>query len=379
MRQAQANKPLSSGQGDEPIDALNAIDLQDPGVDLSPWERRLPLPARANNSCGDQRNLTIGDGGHMTKIDIANREDTTDKPTAEEPNVSTLLIEGAKSPVRRVAASSCGRFLAYGTVDGSIFVHDLMNGSNRRSLSGHTGPIEALSFHPQGNLLISASRDGTFRTWDFWSERCAQIVQAHRFPLRALTISPEGERVATGDTDGTIKIWDSYPARARLILTGSEGAIRGIVFNRQTSVLLSAADDGQLRAWSLATGRSIAELAAHRPPVYAWSVGPDGRRFATAGVDGRARIWDADEIRCVQTIPLSNRAIHAIALSATLLKAVDASGRVILHGVGNGASPRICDQHLPPIRGDATASLAILGGGRVAIGGPDRRVRILSL
>jgi WD40 repeat protein len=204
-------------------------------------------------------------------------------------------------------------------------------------------------------------------------------VQAHRFPIHALAASLDGERVATGDTDGKIKLWDAYPARARLVLTGSEGGIRGLAFNREASVLLSAADDGRFRAWSLATGRCISDIEAHRPPIHAWGARPDGGRIATGGEDGRARIWDADEIRCVQTIPLSNRPIEAVALSATLLAAVDTSGRLMVHTLGRAGTPSLSRDHISPIRGPASASIAFPGGGRLAVGGPDRSLRIWPL
>src|SRR5262249_27451720 len=50
---------------------------------------------------------------------------------------------------------------------------------------------------------------------------------------------------------------------------------------------------GVLRIWDVATGRLVAELA-HEAPLTDFTFSPDGRRIATAGKDGPARVWDVE-------------------------------------------------------------------------------------
>src|SRR5262249_11657072 len=55
--------------------------------------------------------------------------------------------------------------LASGGWDGNVILWDPIQGAERLTLHGHTGPVTSLVFSHNRNLLASASLDGTIRLW----------------------------------------------------------------------------------------------------------------------------------------------------------------------------------------------------------------------
>ena len=49
-----------------------------------------------------------------------------------------------------------------------------------------------------------------------------------------------------------------------------------------------------MRVWDFETGKTIRVLRGHDRMVESASVAPDGKRVATASLDGKIRLWDLD-------------------------------------------------------------------------------------
>ena len=89
------------------------------------------------------------------------------------------------SPVRCLAFSPDGKYLAAGGHSNIVTVWELSTGKSLGRFSGHTNWVVALEFSPDSRHLVSASRDRTVHVWDLQAigKRLAELGLAWDLPL----------------------------------------------------------------------------------------------------------------------------------------------------------------------------------------------------
>jgi WD40 repeat protein len=137
--------------------------------------------------------------------------------------------------------------------------------ANRVLAGVHEFGATALAFTPDGQRLISGGFRGELRIWDAGTQRPLGELRGHRAAVRAILPLPSGDLVS-GDDDGRLILWDGANARAR---SDGAGVTALALFQGQ---VVSAHDDAQLRVWSadglkllhtLPVDGRIAALSAH--------------------------------------------------------------------------------------------------------------------
>jgi RNA polymerase sigma factor (sigma-70 family) len=103
---------------------------------------------------------------------------------------SPVLMEretGALAPLPRASASGINLFafnpdsrtLAWSArLDSAIHLVEVAGGQERRTLTGHRGPVESLAFSRDGRLLISGSEDSTALVWKLFDQPGATVQEA---------------------------------------------------------------------------------------------------------------------------------------------------------------------------------------------------------
>jgi WD40 repeat protein len=200
------------------------------------------------------------------------------------------------SRLSRLSFSPDGRFIATAGTDYTVRVWDAQSGREVRLLRGHTDHrILSVAFSPDGTWLASGGRDRTVRIWDPTTGRPVQTIEGHRDRVMALAISPDGALIATGSRDRSVKIWDTQPFRLRASLGGESGDgvafVRSVAFHAGSRIVGFGDWFGAVRVWNEQTG-NVGLLGRFGRAIYDLAFSPDGRLLASAGHDGRVRLFD---------------------------------------------------------------------------------------
>ncbi|XP_047028830.1 WD repeat, SAM and U-box domain-containing protein 1-like [Helicoverpa zea] len=219
------------------------------------------------------------------------------------------------------------------------------------ALSGHLAAVTALRWGRRGArpVLASASLDRTARLWLLADSdmRCVRVVHAHSRYLTCVVLSPDAHYMLTGSNDKSLRMWslgslsldDSLDTPCEALAHFGLGDLEGIgpveeeegletsdelagqdaeadgsgatrlwrealhagainCIATHGDLVATASSDGRARVlrWHEAAGalEPLHELAAHDYPVMAADFCAAGAALLTAGLDGRACLWDVE-------------------------------------------------------------------------------------
>ncbi|PWT85856.1 MAG: hypothetical protein C5B57_02150, partial [Blastocatellia bacterium] len=260
----------------------------------------------------DGRSLASGDDdSKITLWDVATRR-----------TQSTLRAH--KAAVFNVAFSPSSTKLASVDVDGRILLWDiagrayLLNGQQpaHRELTGYKSNVYGMAFSPaaNGDVIVTGTEDGNIIRWDDPSRKWLGQGIKLDAPVHVVAFGPDNKMMATATdtsktttttaasatTGDTIVLWNvtdgnlASPVPQQPFLEGHVGRITGLAFSPDGRRLASASLDGTVRRWTVATSRPEGlPLIGHRGAVNGVAFHPDGKIIASCGEDGVIILWDA--------------------------------------------------------------------------------------
>lgn len=141
-------------------------------------------------------------------------EDGTTLNTIEAPEIAKSVREALASrpgpgrALRCIAASTSGRWLAAGTYrEAAAFLVDFASGVVR-TLPGHRDDIAAVAFSADEKRLATGSVDGTVRLWSVVDGTLIGELPGHLESVEAVAFSPDGRTLVSVRPGIAVTFWD---------------------------------------------------------------------------------------------------------------------------------------------------------------------------
>jgi WD40 repeat protein/serine/threonine protein kinase len=234
-------------------------------------------------------------------------------------------------PLRAVAYSPTGTFVATAGDRGQIRVWDPRTGRTWLILVGHTGPVHGLAFGPDGTVLASAGADGTVRLWVLpvdvldtarrtmsalpWLRPIVRVgtltpavtlTDAHAPGATCVAFRPDGRALVSGGADGLLRWWDLTGWRAAgpdVALLGGAGAAAGALERAERAPEPQA-------VWAIGNPRR-----AHNGGVLCLAFSQNGKFLVSGGKDPTPIVWAGDGTRTVRELPEHGDWVRAVAIT----------------------------------------------------------------
>lgn len=240
-----------------------------------------------------------------------------DATTGEE--LRSLI--GHTSSVQSVDFSPDGTRITSAGWDGTIKLWNATNGDNVPTFRGHSDSVNSVAFSPDGTQIASASDDETVKIWGIDSVEALRTLTGPGKKVLSVAFSPDGTQIASSnkcrkgyidghefsDHDNVLKLWDIASGKDLLTFVGHEDDVNCVVFSPDGTLIASASGsrdyrfsvdrdnpirDNTIRLWDVASGKNLRTLTGHKDAVNRVAFSPDGKRIASACVDGETKLWD---------------------------------------------------------------------------------------
>lgn len=266
------------------------------------------LGAQALNLAGSQYDLALLLGVEATRIRDS-LESFGSLLTLLSSNPKLVSYLRPKEPIATpVTLSPDGSTLAFAEATHTVALLDLQTRQVvRRFEDPRIMGVAQLAFGPDGHFLLIADQRGGVLTWsigagDQASEQRAAPMQTGDHAVTDMALSRDGQTLAISHRrTPDIGLWDLHEgSRAGVIRGAHLGEVNGVAVSPDGRMLASAGGDGRIRLWEIADRAQPAEIST-LPVGYgtAWTVSfsPDGQRLATGGAndDKYVHVWDIAE------------------------------------------------------------------------------------
>ena len=213
---------------------------------------------------------------------------------------------GHTGPVLSVAVSRDGRWMASGSMDGTVRRWDVEGGSGIGSpLVGHEGPVRSIAMNEDHDLIASGGNDGIVRLWRMnTGEVIGEPLWGHEEAVSSVALSSDGQHVVSCSDDKTIRVWSATTGKEVMApLRGHKGPVQSVVTSRNNQYIVSGSADRTIRLWDMSSGREVREpLRGHQGPVLSVAVSEDCRVIASTSDEFAVRVWNIRMEEVVETV-----------------------------------------------------------------------------
>jgi WD40 repeat protein len=350
----------------------------------------------------------------------------------------TILNLGKNDkPIKPIAFSPDGKFLAVGADDGILRVVDVETGKITYSSPPRNARIETLAYSPNGNMIVVGDSSmfvavyapsqptpllmsmegvelGEVRSVAFTADStgvfaCGRDPKArllagpkpdgkspasgstrlrefsgHVGSVSSLGATPDGSFLITGGDDSTIRVWEVHSAKQLRVFqcyqkrdaNDSGKGVTALAIRKDGKQIASGSNDGAMRLWDLTAvdDHKVLEEAADSLWTVAYS--PDGKRLAAAGNDKTIRVYNTETLKLEASLPGAKTPITSLAFfpDSNRLAAAGGDRVVVVWDVAKASAIKELPGHESVVLALAVAA----DGKRIISGSADRTIRAFS-
>ncbi|MBU8895607.1 WD40 repeat domain-containing protein [Corallococcus sp. M34] len=225
------------------------------------------------------------------------------------------VAEIAENPaeVHAVAFSPDGKRIAFAGRPGSIHVWSVLQGRTVAVLIGHTDVVRGLAFSADAKQLASCGLDKTVRVWDV-DTGVERLRFEHDDYAIAVTFSGDGRWLLSTSMDKSARLWDLASRRELHRFSGHEEKVESAAFSADGSLAMTAAADRSIRFWNPQSGQLV-DVLKIPADVSAAAMEPKFRFVVQAGWDGRVQIFDTRSGELLERLDAHHGFVMSVALS----------------------------------------------------------------
>ncbi|KAK9382976.1 WD40-repeat-containing domain protein [Kockiozyma suomiensis] len=222
-----------------------------------------------------------------------------------------------------------GDTLVSGGCDRDLRVWDLVTGTCKRVMRGHTSTVRCLKMS-DSRTAISGSRDASLRVWDIETGECLHVLTGHQASVRCLEV--HGDICVSGSYDTTAKVWSISRGALLHTLTGHFSQIYALAFDGEK--IATGSLDTTVRVWSADSGQCLAVLQGHTSLVGQLQM--SGNTLVTGSSDGSTRVWDLKRMVCVHRLAAHDNSVTTLQFDENRIVTGGSDGRVKIWDIKSG-------------------------------------------
>jgi hypothetical protein len=204
--------------------------------------------------------------------------------------------------------------------------------------------VKQIAFSADGRTIVSAGGfDATVLVWDVASGKEVRRWAKDRDQFLCLDLSRDGRTAAWAANDGTVRLTAVATGEelARLVVLEpvnrqAKYAVSATAFSPDGTKFAAAGRNATARVWEVATGRELPTARAGDHAFCALAFSPDGRTLATgSSPEGFVRLWEVATGKEILQIPGQGDGLSGLAERPISL-AFSADGRALAAGRAGG-------------------------------------------
>lgn len=261
--------------------------------------------------------LAIDDEGHF----ISGSMDGTVRSWETASDRSPVARNGHDALIKAVCLSSSGQKIASGGADGSIRVWDALAGTELMQIDEHLSGVGSLCFAPDERALIVGDNAGTITVYDVetGTETSRSVCHSGKEVLE-LAVNADGSQIWSFAADGTLFKIDRASGVSDLVFSCGDNKIAKACLSCDKTLLATTVSSpketdaesfgeikrldmspDQMMIWDLKKNELKQITTTGHRHVTSIALDAAGNKIATVGIDGVARLWDANEHSLLQS------------------------------------------------------------------------------